>query len=129
MPPEGAPVILLVEDEDPVRRLIAKLLGMRNYTILEANQGESALAVSESFPGPIHLLITDIMMPVMNGRELASRLARLRPGLKVLFISGYPGKFLPGGEGEDDEEFLPKPFKTDALLAKVEALLRDAGTT
>jgi two-component system cell cycle sensor histidine kinase/response regulator CckA len=128
MPHEPTPTILLVEDEDPVRRLIAKLLGTRNYTILEANQGETALAVSESFPGPIHLLITDIMMPVMNGKELAARLANLRPGLKVLYISGYPGRFLPVGAGENgEEEFLSKPFKSDILLAKVDSLLRGQG--
>jgi two-component system, cell cycle sensor histidine kinase and response regulator CckA len=119
------PVILLVEDEDSVRRLIAKLFATRDYTVLEAGHGEAALAVSERFPGRIHLLVTDIMMPVMNGRELAARLSALRPGLPVLYLSGYPGHALPGGFADVPGEFLEKPFRTDALLAKVAEILEN----
>ncbi|MDB5104527.1 MAG: sensor hybrid histidine kinase [Fibrobacteres bacterium] len=120
--------ILLVEDEGPVRRLIARILEMRNYTILEASQGEEALAISETFPGDIHLLVTDIMMPVMNGQELAIRLASLRPRLGVLFISGYPGKHVPEGlESSCKVDYLAKPFKAEVLLDKVTLLMNMAG--
>lgn len=117
--------ILLVEDEDPVRRLMARILGTRSYDVLEARHGEEALSVSEGYPGPIHLLVTDIMMPVMNGRELAVRLSSLRPGLPILFISGYPGNFMPEGIAEGRlVEYLTKPFKPDVLLSRVGALLK-----
>jgi two-component system, cell cycle sensor histidine kinase and response regulator CckA len=119
--------VLLVEDEGPVRRLISKFLQMHDFNVLEATQGEEALAVSESFPGTIHLLVTDIMMPVMNGHELANRLANLRPHLSVLFISGYPGKHLPEGlESMATMDYLPKPFKFDVLMAKIALLARPA---
>ena len=122
----NGPNILVVEDEGPVRRLIARILGMQNYGVLEAAHGEEALAVSEGFPGEIHLLVTDIMMPVMNGHELATRLSALRPGMGILFISGYPGKQLPDGLNRSSVDYLPKPFKVDALLGKVRALLGGA---
>ncbi len=116
--------VLLAEDEGPIRRLIARILGMKEFRILEAGHGEEALAISESHPGDIHLLITDIMMPIMNGQELAARLTALRPGMAVLFISGYPGKHVPDGlEGMPKVEYLAKPFKVEDLLGKVRGLL------
>ena len=116
--------ILLVEDEGPVRRLIARILGMQEYRVLEAGHGEEALAMSEGYAGVIHLLVTDIMMPVMNGHELATRLSALRPGMSVLFISGYPGKHVPGSLEESSlVDYLAKPFKVDVLVAKVKGLL------
>ncbi|MDB5049573.1 MAG: domain S-box protein [Fibrobacteres bacterium] len=120
--------ILLVEDEGPVRRLIARILELAKYNILEAIHGEDALSVSDAFSGEIHLLVTDIMMPVMNGQELATRLSALRPGLGILFISGYPGKHIPEGlENRAKVEYLAKPFKADVLLAKVKTLLFESG--
>ncbi len=119
--------ILLVEDEGSVRRLVSRILSLDKYKILEAAHGEEALSVSEAYGGEIHLLVTDIMMPVMNGQELAARLSALRPGLGVLFISGYPGKHMPddlGGETKFD--YLAKPFKADILLEKVKTLLKDS---
>jgi two-component system, cell cycle sensor histidine kinase and response regulator CckA len=125
MPNSNSPTVLLVEDEGPVRRLIARILGAQDYRVLEAAHGEEALAVSEGFAGNIHLLVTDIMMPIMNGQELATRLSALRPGLAVLFISGYPGKHVPGSlEQSALVDYLAKPFKVDALLEKVRNLLR-----
>ena len=118
------PTILLVEDEGPVRRLIARILGMQDYRVLEAGHGEEALAISEGYANQINLLVTDIMMPIMNGTELAIRLSALRPGLPVLFISGYPGKHVPGSlEERSPVDYLAKPFKVDVLLEKVKALL------
>jgi CheY-like chemotaxis protein len=125
MPNPNSRTILLVEDEGPVRRLIARILGAQEFRVLEAGHGEEALTVSEGFGGDIHLLVTDIMMPIMNGQELATRLAALRPGLAVLFISGYPGKYVPGAlEQSSQVDYLAKPFKVDVLLEKVRALLR-----
>jgi two-component system cell cycle sensor histidine kinase/response regulator CckA len=120
--------ILLVEDEGPVRRLIARILELGRYKVLEAIHGEDALSVSEAFSGDIHLLVTDIMMPVMNGQELATRLSALRPGLGILFISGYPGKHVPEGlETRTKVDYLAKPFKADVLLEKVKTLLFKSG--
>ena len=97
---------------------------MQNYCVLEAAHGEDALAVSEGFAGDIHLLVTDIMMPVMNGHELATRLSALRPGMGILFISGYPGKHVPDTlEPSPTVDYLAKPFKADVLLGKVRELL------
>ena len=124
MPTPNRRNVLLVEDEGPVRRLIARILGMRDFRVLEAGHGEEALAVSEGFAEEIHLLVTDIMMPIMNGQELASRLSALRPGMAILFISGYPGKYVPGSlELNPRVDYLPKPFQVDALLEKVQKLL------
>jgi two-component system cell cycle sensor histidine kinase/response regulator CckA len=117
--------ILLVEDEVPVRRLIARILDLQEYRILEAGHGEEALSVSESYAEDIHLLVTDIMMPIMNGQELAARLSALRPRMAVLFISGYPGKHIPDNLIEKARvDYLPKPFRMDALQEKVKNLLR-----
>lgn len=116
---------MLVEDEESVRRLIASILGMQAYRVLEAGHGEEALAISEDFGGDIHLLVTDIMMPIMNGQELATRLSALRPRMPVLFISGYPGKHVPPTLDQNAQvDYLAKPFRVDILLDKVKALLR-----
>ncbi|MEO7427354.1 MAG: response regulator [Fibrobacteria bacterium] len=118
--------ILIVDDEDSVRRLIARILGLEMYRILEAGHGEEALSVSEAYPGEIDLLVTDIMMPIMNGKELATRLTNLRPGLGVLFISGYPGMYMPEGlETRSKCDYMAKPFRANALLDKVKALIGD----
>lgn len=124
MPSPSNRTILLVEDEGPVRRLISRILGMENYRVLEAGHGEEALALSEGFVGDIHLLVTDIMMPIMNGQELATRLSALRPEMGILFISGYPGKHVPDSlERSPQVDYLAKPFKVDILLEKVRKLL------
>lgn len=124
MPNPISRTVLLVEDEGPVRRLIARILGMHDFRILEAGHGEEALALSEGFAGEIDLLVTDIMMPIMNGQELAARLSALRPGMAILFISGYPGKFAAAGlEGRPSVDYLAKPFRVEALLEKVRNLV------
>ena len=83
------------------------------------------MTVSEDFAGEIHLLVTDIMMPIMNGQELAVRLSALRPHMAVLFISGYPGKHVPDNLKQDARvDYLAKPFRVDALQEKVKNLLR-----
>jgi len=122
--PQGSETILLVEDEDGVRDLTREILEMSGYTVLEARHGAEALVVGEQHPGPIHLLVSDVVMPQMGGRELADRLRALRQGIKVLFMSGYMDDAI-GHHGALDPgtNLLPKPFSPDALARKVREVL------
>ena len=123
--------MLLVEDEDAVRQLTVRILEGYNYQVLHAASGPQALAVAERYPGPIHLLLTDVIMPQMNGRTLTEKLQRARPEMKVLYVSGYSEEII-GCKGvlEDGVAFLAKPFSQDALAAKVrEILAGEAGQT
>jgi two-component system cell cycle sensor histidine kinase/response regulator CckA len=125
----GAETVLLVEDEEMVRRLVRLILLQEGYTVLEAANGVKALQLSEQHPGPIHLLVADVVMPQMGGEELARRLLAARPHLPVLFLSGYTGApatpdAFRGGEGGN---FLQKPFAPRDLARKVRELL-DART-
>ena len=117
--------ILLVEDEECVRELVRETLTIRGYKILEAEDGEAGLRVAQSHQGGIDLLITDVVMPGISGQELAQKLAVLRPGLKVLYLSGYPedtvfGKHPLGVRAA----FLQKPFTLPDLARKVGDFLR-----
>jgi signal transduction histidine kinase len=117
--PVGTETVLLVEDEDRVRALARLTLASSGYTVLEARDGQEALDLCQREQGTIHLVVTDIIMPNLSGRELADRLAALRPGIKVLFLSGYPEdavlrQGVTAGEGR---AFLQKPF-TPAVLAR-----------
>src|SRR5205807_2501990 len=87
--PKGVETILLAEDEEIVRKLAHEVLQMSGYHVLVAANGGAALLICERHEGPIHLLLTDIVMPELSGQELAARLARLRPEMRVLFMSGY----------------------------------------
>jgi PAS domain S-box-containing protein len=124
-PALGTETILLVEDETAVRKLFRAALASRGYTVLEAADGEDAILVAEQYPGPIQLLVTDVMMPRMGGPELACRLASLRPETKTLYVSGYassaPEACVPGAA------FLQKPFTPDALALAVGQLLDAPG--
>ena len=116
--------ILLVEDEPGVRTLARKVLESHGYTVLEAAGGEKAIPISESHQGPIHLLLTDVVMPAMSGRVLADRLAPRRPGIKVLFMSGYTDEaVIHHGVLESGIPFIQKPFTPQALVQKVRELL------
>jgi len=126
-PRKGTETVLLAEDAEVLRRLLREILGQNGYTVLVAGNGEEALRASGDHPGPIHLLVTDMVMPVMSGRELVSRLGPLRPEMKVLYMSGYTeeaiasrGVFGPG------TAFLEKPFSPDALVRKIRETL-DSG--
>jgi hypothetical protein len=122
--PRGSETILLVEDDAGVRNLAKKILQTQGYTVLEAAQGEDALRLSGQHGGLIHLMVTDMVMPEMSGRELAERLKPLRPHMKVLLVSGYTDKaMLHHGELDPGMAFLQKPFTPQTLARKVREVL------
>lgn len=120
----GSGTILVVEDEPDVRRVICEMLRMRGYDVLEAPGPLEALALFEKHNDRIDLLLTDVIMPVMSGRELYEQIALLRPAIKTLYISGYTdGKIDETGNLPDGVDYLQKPFTPDALAAKVARIL------
>ena len=122
--PGGSETILLVEDEEAVRAIVSKILQNKGYTVLEARQGHEALQICKDHHGPIHLMVTDVVMPHMSGSELAERLTTLRPELRVLFMSGYPDNaIVHHGVLGAGTSFLQKPFTLSALECKVRDLL------
>jgi CheY-like chemotaxis protein len=122
-PVQGA-TVLVVEDEQLVRDLVCRTLRRAGYTVLVAEHGEEALAVARAHVGPIELMITDVVMPRMNGSDLADRLSLERPGLRVLFVSGYTSEGLVVRGGlEPGTEYLQKPFTPAVLLDRVRELL------
>jgi CheY-like chemotaxis protein len=119
----GLETVLLVEDEEHVRRVAREFLEIRGYSVLEAKNGDEALQLAHSHPGPIHLLLTDVVMPGMNGRELWQRLS-WRPEMKVLFMSGYPeNAIVQHGTLAKGVMYLQKPFTLNALTHKVREVL------
>ena len=122
--PSGSETVLLVEDEAPVRKLAREFLENGGYTVLEAEGPAQAIQLSDRHQGPIHLLVTDVVMPKMSGRELAERLASRRPETKVLYVSGYTDDaIVQHGVVGRGTSFLQKPFSLDALTRKVRAVL------
>jgi two-component system, cell cycle sensor histidine kinase and response regulator CckA len=122
--PRGAGTLLVVEDEQGVRELLQELLESAGYKVLAADRPSVALRVAEAFSGPIHLLVSDVVMPEMTGPELARRLGERRPDTRVLFLSGYTsGVIADKGYLGGDEQFLQKPFTADALETKVREIL------
>jgi CheY-like chemotaxis protein/two-component sensor histidine kinase len=124
----GTETILLAEDEDSVRQLAAKVLRSLGYNVLEAKHGEEALAIAQSQPQVIHLLLTDVVMPEFSGSELANRLVSLRKGIRVLFMSGYTDEaIIHHGVLASNIAYLQKPFTPDGLARKIREVL-DNGT-
>jgi len=122
--PRGQGTILLCEDDHPVCDLIAQTLESAGYTVVTANSGREGIDAAQAHNGPIDLLITDVMMPDMNGRVLSERLRATFPGLPILFISGYTANVIAHhGMLEEGVEFLEKPFTGQSLLTKVRAVL------
>jgi PAS domain S-box-containing protein len=120
----GTETLLLVEDEEAVRRSSAEYLGRCGYTVLEAKDGVDALSVAKNHTSPIHLLVTDVVMPHMSGGQLAGELETLRPETKVLFVSGYAGKTVVDHKVVDlESNFLQKPFTLKQLASKVRLAL------
>lgn len=120
--------ILLVDDEQSVRAIVMKILQRANYKVLEAESGAAALKISDSHPEKIDLLISDMFMPGLRGPEVALALAPKRPGLRVLFMSGYADQDSRSGVPQG-ANFLNKPFSGKELAAKVAEVLRGPAPT
>jgi len=123
-PRGGRETILVVEDEEPLRQLVSLVLRKAGYTVIEAADGEKALAAARAHRGPLHLLVTDVIMPGMSGRDLADEMSALLPETKILFVSGYTDDALvPQGRLDPGKEFLAKPFTPPVLIHKVRQVL------
>jgi CheY-like chemotaxis protein len=120
----GTETVLVVEDSELLRNLITQFLRDSGYKVLIATDGQQALKVAGEWAEPIDLLLTDVVMPVLGGQELAAKLSAKHPGLTVLFMSGYTNSALMHqGAMDGDRSFLQKPFSPDVLLARVREVL------
>lgn len=117
---ERKPVILLAEDEEGVRRFVNAILEQARYCVLQAEDGRKALEVAERHDGPIHLLLSNVVMPEVTGAELAKRLQAVRPEMRVMLMSAYPEGMLTLDTGW---QFINKPFVATALLQKIDEML------
>jgi two-component system cell cycle sensor histidine kinase/response regulator CckA len=115
--------ILVVEDGDAVRNLVCLMLMQNGYRVLEARDGHHALRLCETHLEPIELVLTDLVMPNMQGADLAEHLRRVRPGLRILLMSGYTDEPVVQRLGRDSVAFLAKPFTSVELVAKVRQVL------
>jgi len=130
MGPHGGETILVVEDQDTVRRITTAILKVYGYQILEAASGDEAARLVEMYPGEIHLLLTDVVLPGINGKALSDRLRALRPKLKLLFTSGYTSEIIAArGVLDYGEAYIAKPFTSDRLAAKVREVLTEPATS
>jgi CheY-like chemotaxis protein len=122
--PAGQETVLVVEDAPAVRELAVRVLRQQGYTVLEAEDSATALRLAQEYAGSIHLLLSDMVMPGVNGKVLADQLAQIRPGLRILFMSGYTDNaIVQHGVLAPGVAFLPKPFTTLALARKVREVL------
>jgi two-component system cell cycle sensor histidine kinase/response regulator CckA len=119
--------ILLVEDDDSLRRLAQRQLARLGYRVMVAGNGEAALASCRDCPDPIALLITDVLMPDIRGPELAERLLGVRPDLKVLYVSGSSEAFREDGVLAPGSHFLQKPYTQEEMSRKIREIL-DGGS-
>ncbi len=120
----GTETILIVEDNPQVRAIAHEMLKHQGYTILLAENGKQALDMLQNHKGRVHLLLTDVIMPMMDGRALAKKATTYHPKIKVLYMSGYTDDVItPRGVLDEDVNFIPKPFTFKALSLKVRRLL------
>jgi CheY-like chemotaxis protein len=120
----GTETILLVEDAEPLRILAKEFLKDSGYKVLEAGNGSGAIQIARNSPGPIHLLLTDVVMPGMGGEQLAEQLLRIRPEMKVLYMSGYPNDgIVRSGVLTTGVALLEKPFTREILSRRVRQVL------
>ena len=125
--PSGAETLIICEDDPAVRELTAQILARHGYTVLVAEDGQRALHLAGEHSGPIHLLVTDVIMPGMNGRQLSEALAAARPGIRTLFVSGYTSNVIAHhGVLDEHVNFLGKPYSRQQLLEKVREVLETA---
>jgi len=118
------PTVLLVEDDAGVRKWIHEELEKLGYNLLQAGDGADALVIAELHRGPIDIVVTDVVMPRVDGPELVKALVTLRPDVKVLYISGYPEAFLRKSTRQPtDDNYLQKPFDMSTLIARITELL------
>jgi DNA-binding NtrC family response regulator len=119
--------ILLAEDAEALRSMIREILEEAGYAVLDAGNAEEASAAARAHAGPIHLMLSDVVMPRMGGRDLATEVGARRPGLRVLYMSGYTDEaIVQEGVLNAGTHFLQKPFTADGLLRKVRAVLDGA---
>lgn len=123
--PQPTRTVLVVDDAEGVRQLVRRVLARAGYDVLTARYPTEALRLGQQHAGLIDLLLTDAVMPQMQGRELARRLVGLRPGMRVLYMSGFPSHAPAGASGSaaPGEAFLEKPFTAEALVRKVREVL------
>jgi CheY-like chemotaxis protein len=127
--PRGTETVLVVEDDAVVRTLIRKVIEQYGYHVLDAFSGPDALALLEQEPSPVHLLVTDVVMPEMSGPDLVARLTADRPGLKVLYLTGYADTATMNRAAAGQEHLLlQKPFMPEELALKVREALDVSGT-
>jgi two-component system, cell cycle sensor histidine kinase and response regulator CckA len=126
--PTGSETLLLVEDDDAVRAIARHVLRSCGYTLLEASDGREAIRVVQNHEGPLHLVVSDVVMPHSGGRQMAEGLDGVRPGMKMLFMSGYTDDaVIRHGIIGDKVAFLQKPFAPSALAQKVREVLDGKG--
>ena len=121
---QGTETILVLEDEDALRTLIRQVLRRAGHTVLDTGDPDEAIRLCERHPGNIELLITDMVLPKLSGPQVAERILQLRPGVRVIYTSGYPGKAnIPSRLRQNGTTFFEKPFTPDTLVRKVRAVL------
>jgi two-component system cell cycle sensor histidine kinase/response regulator CckA len=119
----GHETVLLVDDDDQVRTVARSILRRSGYVVLEASNGGEALLIAEQHASAIHLLLTDVVLPRMSGQQIAARVATIRPGIRVLFMSGYADEAVQHDIVESNAAYLQKPITPEALTRKVREVL------
>ena len=120
----ASPTILVVDDEAGVRVMIARMLSLAGYQVVSAQSGEEALEIVKDYAAPLELVLTDVRMPGMSGPELIEELLKVRPGIRVMYMSAYSRDVLPAGARDTDIPFLTKPFTMRTLALSIQETLR-----